>query len=132
MIGSATSSLHLHAKSYTKEIMANFHFKDGDEQLAKNAKHLDDIATIISKHDGAIVVVAVHNGVYVCQQCGEPFDDTRPDLRGAEMRTTGAHVLLHSKCLNPNPRSFQRIMDSVRGHQVRRFVTKVAKVFKDE
>ena len=110
--------------------MANFHFKDGDEQRAKNARHLDDIDMIISKHDGALVVVAVQGGVHVCQQCGEPFDENSPSLRGSEMRTTGGRVLLHSKCLNPNPRSFQKLMDSVRGHQVRRFVTKVSRVFK--
>lgn len=112
--------------------MANFRFEDGDETRAKNARHLDDIDMVISKHDGALVVVAVHNGQHVCQQCAEPFDESRQDLRGVEMRTTGARVLLHSKCLNPSPKSFQRLMDSVRGHQVRRFITKATKAFKGE
>lgn len=112
--------------------MANFQFRDGDDQRAANAKHLDDIDMIISKSDGALVVVAVHNGVHVCQQCGEPFNEEIPKLRGAEMRTTGGRVLLHAKCLNPSPRSFNRLMDSIRGHQARRFMTKVAKAFSSD
>ena len=112
--------------------MANFQFKDGDEQRAAGARQLDDIDMVISKHDGALVVVAVHNGQHVCQQCAEPFDEARQDLKGVEMRTTGGRVLLHSKCLNPSPKSFQRLMDTIRGHQVRRFITKASKVIKGE
>lgn len=112
--------------------MANFQFKDGDEQRAAGARHLDDIDMVISKHDGALVVVAIHKGQHVCQQCAEPFDDARDDLRGVEMRTTGGRVLLHSKCLNPHPTSFRRLMDNVRGHQVRRFITKASKLFTGE
>ncbi len=112
--------------------MANFQFKDGDEQRAAGARHLDDIDMVISRHDGALVVVAVHNGQHVCQRCAEPFDENRQELKGTEMRTEGGRVLLHSKCLNPSPTSFKRLMDNLRGHQVRRFITKTSKLIKGE
>lgn len=112
--------------------MSNFQFKDGDEQRAAGARMLDDIDMIISKHDGALVVVAMHNGQHVCQRCAEPFDESREKLRGVEMRTEGSRVLLHAKCLNPDPRSFRKLMDNIRGHQVRRFITKATKVFTGE
>jgi hypothetical protein len=109
----------------------DFFLRDGDEQRALGATHLDDIDLIFSEREvgpwgRSLVAVAVKHGQHVCWQCGGPFDPQKSPLRAVEIKVQGASVpiLLHAGCTGTRPKSFRSFTDIVRGLQARRFYAK--------
>ena len=100
--------------------------KDQDIENAKHSNFLDDMETLRSPNGGHIVCCAVKSGVYVCWQCGEPFDPSVPGLSELEKRVGGPVPLyVHRKCWNgPVKKPFSFI---AKGLQVRRAVAEIVK-----
>jgi hypothetical protein len=102
-----------------------------DADLAKAAPD-GDLDMVISPTDGKLVVVAQIGGVHACARCHEQFVDHDPShpLRPVEYNPggEGTRILLHAKCVRVKP-SRNILHDLVRGHQVRRFLTKALKPF---
>ena len=115
--------------------MTDFFLRDGDEQRAEGAVHLDDVDLVYSKHEigpwGPILVtVAVSHGVHVCWRCGEPFDENgKREIRPQEVKTGYATILLHAGCVNRRLLSARSYNDIIRGLQARRFYAKAVKPF---
>ena len=75
-----------------------------DNDALMKAATFDYMDMIHSPIDGKLVVVAVHHGVHVCQQCGDPFDDNDPRYRLVEKKNdidASVPVGVHRKCVNP-------------------------------
>lgn len=110
--------------------VTDFFLRDGDEQRAEGAVHLDDLDLVYSKHEigpwGPILVsVAVKHGMHVCWRCGEPFDENgKRELRPQEVKTGYATILLHAGCVNRRLLSVRSYHDIIRGLQARRFYAK--------
>jgi hypothetical protein len=80
----------------------------------------------------------------VCWQCFEQFvDDATHPLRPIEFNPGGENTrfLVHSKCVEPASKALRKLVDSgvpgdtmfwdvVKGHQMRRLLTKVTKPFR--
>jgi len=117
---------------------------DDDDLKARGlANKLDDLDMLISPHDGALVPVAMKNGVHVCWGCCEPFDPEDKGLRMVEMRPPGSvvRVGIHARCIDPSKRpifsdmggdrSLQSVKEVSKGLQVRRMVARAVKPFID-
>lgn len=119
----------------------DFFLRDGDEQKAEGAVHLDDIDLVYSKHTigpwgPVLVTVAVRDGMHVCWQCGGPFDPNgKRDLHPQEVKNGYATMLLHAGCVGRKTLSARSYHDILRGLQARRFYAKathpVAKVVEE-
>jgi len=110
----------------------DFLFTDPNEQAARGLPTMDDVDIIHSDRDGAIVVVAEHNGVHVCWYCGDMFEP-HGDKRGVETKggEWGTRILLHQKCVGKKPREhrdnfFQKAVKSI---QARKLISRVTKPF---
>lgn len=91
-----------------------------DEAALEKAALFDDFDHLYSERDGHIIVCAVSNGVHVCWQCGEPFDEHhRPDRMVEKLNDRDAAVpcAVHAKCFAGGPQ---------RAYSFGRFVEKVA------
>jgi len=105
-----------------------------DEQLAKNPAP-GDLDMIISPLDGALVVVAQVGGAHVCGFCLDPehlfVQDPSHPHRAVEWNPPdglGTRIMLHACCVSAAARvGGKLIVDRERGHQLRRFATKVEK-----
>jgi len=121
--------------------MADFFFRrkeTQDERLAKEAS--GDMNLIESPRDGKLVAVAEQDGVGVCGYCLQPFSEDKQSPKHAVEYTPqgasergenwGTRLLLHAGCVNKAVRRGGNLVnDRVRGHQVRRFLTKALKPF---
>jgi hypothetical protein len=111
----------------------DFFLRDGDEQKAQGATHLDDMDLISSrKFTGpwgpALVAVAMKDGVHCCWQCGGFFDPNKTKLRPEEQQIGYTYILLHQGCIgSPRLSSFRGFSDIERGLQARRFMAKATK-----
>lgn len=109
-----------------------FFIQDGDETRLKNARLADDMDLLYSKHHVGhwgpeLVACAMRAGAQVCWYCQELFDETRSAFRQTEVRHGYTLILLHAGCVGKKPRTAQVFHDLVRGHQLRREMTRVAK-----
>lgn len=70
-----------------------------DDIIADGCASLEGMDLITSPNGGHLVVVAISDGRYVCQGCGEPFE-AEGSKRLVEVRTAGATVpvALHAGC----------------------------------
>jgi hypothetical protein len=104
----------------------------------------DDLDLIVSPKDGKLVGVAQLDGVHVCWQCFEQFiDDPSHPHRPVEFNPggEGTRFLVHSCCVKAASKALRKLVDSgvpadtlfwdvVKGHQMRRFLTKATKPFR--
>lgn len=116
---------------------------DEDDLKARGlANKLDDMDMVISPHDGALVPVAMKNGVHVCWGCCEMFDPEDRGLRMVEMRPPGSTVRVgvHARCVDPKnrkifsdmgSRELQPVEEVSAGLRLRRTVAKAVKPFID-
>jgi hypothetical protein len=78
--------------------------KELNEAALQKAATFDAMDMVISPNGGHLVVVAVQDGVHVCQQCGEPFDEHDRRWRMVEKKNdidATVPVGVHAKCFNP-------------------------------
>lgn len=108
----------------------DFFLRDGDEQKARNAVHMDDLDLVMSRLDGALVAVAVKHGLHVCWTCGHTFDESTPKLRTTEVKTGLSRILLHAGCVKRSDPS-HIYENHVRGLQTRRFFARAIKPLAD-
>ena len=109
-------------------------FTDKNEQIAKKANLADDVDILHSEKDGAIVVVAQHDGVHICWYCFEQFEDGYNNpKRGVEVKggEFGTRIMLHAKCVGKKTaekhmNAFQAVVHNLRN---RRLITRVTKPF---
>lgn len=114
-------------KQLEKGAEMDFFMRDGDEQKAEGAVHLDDVDLVYSKHTvgpwgPVLVTVAVKDGAHVCWQCGGHFDPNgKRELQPQEVKDGYATLLLHSGCVSRKTMSVRGYHDILRGLQARRF-----------
>ena len=105
-----------------------------DDRLAKDAAD-GDLDMVISPLDGKLVVVSQVGGVHVCGRCHEQFvDEPSHPKRPVEWNPPGGQgtrMHLHACCVNP-AKSYpgNLLIDRVRGHQIRRFITQATKLLR--
>lgn len=77
---------------------------DLNEAALMKAATFDGMDMVISPNGGHLVVVAVQDGVHVCQQCGEPFDEHDRRYRMVEKKNeldASVPIGVHAKCFSP-------------------------------
>lgn len=75
------------------------------EAQFKGSTFLDDVDTVQSPRNGAIVVIAMRKGAHVCWQCGELFGaPNHPQLGPIEKIVGETPVLVHAKCVFYQPK----------------------------
>jgi hypothetical protein len=113
--------------------MTDFFLRDGDEQKAQGATHLDELDLIHSRKfsgpwGAALVAVAMKHGVHVCWQCGGYFDNQIPKFKPEEQQLGHSYILLHRGCIGgARLTSYRGFTDIERGLQARRFLAKATK-----
>lgn len=84
-----------------------------EEAALERAALFDDFDHVYAPGDGHIVVVAVSDGVHVCWQCGEPFDEHDRAHRMVEKlndRNTTVPCGVHAKCFSGAPKTLFSFM----------------------
>lgn len=77
------------------------------ESQFKGSSFLEDIDTVQSPRNGAIVVIAMRGGAHVCWQCGELFGaPSHPQIGPVEKLVGEVPVLVHAKCVFYQPKIF--------------------------
>jgi hypothetical protein len=106
--------------------------KEQDDALLARAAPDGDLDMIISPIDGKLVVVSQINGVHSCSRCHEQFVNGDPAHADRPVEYNpggeGTRILLHARCVRVKPPR-NIIHNLVRGHQIRRFLTKALKPF---
>lgn len=111
----------------------DFFLRDGDDQKAQGATHLDDMDLISSsKFTGpwgpALVAVAMKDGVHCCWYCGGYFDREKQKLKPEEQQIGYSYILLHRGCIGGGRlTSYRGFTDIERGLQARRFMAQATK-----